>query len=44
MCRVKRGGDEAGVDGSGYQLFESSYGGQIERGEQVFVGQGCVRA
>lgn len=33
MCGVECGGDEAGVDGGGDELFESSYCGEIQSGE-----------
>lgn len=39
MCRVKRGGDESGVDGGGYEFFQGAGCGKIECGEEVFVGE-----
>lgn len=44
MRRVEGGGQQAGVDGGGDELLEGAGGGQVEGGEQVFVGEGCVGA
>lgn len=44
MGRVEGRGEEPRVDGGGDELFEGAGGGQVERGEQVCVGEGGVGA
>jgi hypothetical protein len=41
---VERGSEEAGVDGSGDELFEGARGWQVEGGLEVLVGQAGVGA
>lgn len=42
MGGVECGGQEAGVDGVRDELFEGAGAGQVERGLQRGVGEGCV--
>ena len=43
MCGIKCRGEQASVDGGCEQLLEGARGGQVQRGEQVGVGESGVR-